>query len=570
MNKTVNINLAGVFFHIDEDAFLKLQTYLDTIKQSIKEPQGRDEIIHDIEARIAELFQEKLQGERKVVSLKQVEEIIVVMGQPEDYVVDDELFEDEPSQENPKTNAPKKLFRDTENGYVAGVSTGLAHYFGMDPVWMHLLWILLALASGGTFAFAYLAFWVFVPEAKTTADKLYMRGEPVNISNIEKKVKEGFDSVADKMKGVDYEKYGKQAKSGATTFFDALGKVIMFCLTIFVKFIGVLLLLIAGSTLISLFFAMFGVGLFGLIDAPWMEYVELANIGTPLWLVSLFTFFAIGIPFVFLFILGLKILVSNLKSIGTPAKLVLLGLWLISIFALSFLGIRQATERAFDGEVIVTENIPIKKNDTLYVKMRRNPLYGESIRRDRGFKIKNDEAGNQILFSRDVQLTVLSTTDSIATLEISKSAVGSNFREATHTAQNILYTFDFKDNQLILDGYLTAPSEDNFREQEVDVILYLPKGSILFAGENTHYFHQNSILASSEEGHFLKIQENASECLDCPEENEETHDADTNAVFKAKSEDSGEEVSVKIDETGIQINHKSIEVPNSDSLSITE
>ncbi|HET8839373.1 MAG TPA: PspC domain-containing protein [Flavobacteriaceae bacterium] len=568
MNKTVNVNLAGVFFHIDEDAFLKLHKYLDSIRQSIKDPQGRDEIIHDIEARIAELFQEKLQPSKQVVSLQLVEEVILIMGQPEDYMVDDELFEDGPAQENTKTTTdpPKKLFRDTENSYIAGVSSGLGHYLGIDPIWVRLLWILLVFFSAGTFILAYAIFWIFVPEAQTTSEKLHMRGEPVNISNIEKKVKEGFDSMADRMKGVDYEKYGKQAKSGATTFFDSLGKLILFCLKIFVKLIGIVIILIAGSTLIALFFALFGVGLFGVIDAPWIDYVNMANIGAPLWLLSLFSFFAIAIPFVFLFILGLKILVQNLKSIGTTAKLVLLGLWLISIFALGFLGIRQATERAFDGEIITTENIPIGKNDTLYLNMSGNKIYGESLRRDNDFKIKEDENGNKILFSRDVQLTVRSTSDSIASLEILKSAVGSSDREATINAKNIAYTFDFQNNILNLDGYFTSPPEDHFREQEVDIILYMPVGSVLFPDEKTHHFHNyNGILARSTEGHFLRIKENSAECLNCPLESS-SDSTDGGAVFETKASDGSETVTVKIDETGISINHEKPKTAEHDSV----
>lgn len=549
MNKTISINLGGIFFHIDENAFLKLQTYLETIKQSIKDPQGKDEIIRDIEARIAELFQEKMHGDRQVVSLKEVEEVIVVMGQPEDYVVDDELFEDEPEQKSQDRNAVKKLYRDTENGHVAGVSTGMAHYFGIDPMWMHLLWILLVLTSGGTFLFVYLAFWFFVPEAKTTADKLYMRGEPVNISNIEKKVKEGFDSVTEKMKGVDYEKYGKQAKTGATTIFDSLGKFILFCLKILVKFIGIILVLLAGSTLISLFFAMFGVGLFGAFDAPWIDYVEMANIGAPLWLLSLFSFFAVAIPFVFLFLLGLKILVNNLKSIGTTAKLVLLGVWLISIFALGFYGVRQATQRAFDGEVLVTETIPIQKSDTLYLKMRRNNTYGGAFHHRNDIQIKNDETGNKILFSRDVEISVRSTTDSIGHIEVVKSAVGPNFQQATSNAQNIFYTFDLQGNQLLLDSYFTAPTEDNFREQEVDVTLYVPVGSILFAGEKTNYFNGfNSILGHNKAGHFVKIHRNSTECLDCAPTEIKSPPTDSTEVPQ-------EEIKVQIDENGISINH---------------
>lgn len=554
MNKTVNINLGGTFFHIDEDAFMKLQAYLKSIKASIKDPQGRDEIIRDIEARIAELFQEKMHGERQVVGMDQVEGVIAVMGQPEDYMVDDEMFEDGTEQENYKKEAPKKLFRDTANGYIAGVSAGLGHYFGVDATWLRLLWIILAFFSAGTFILAYVIFWVFVPEAVTTADKLYMRGKPVNISNIEKKVKEGFDTVADRMKEVDYEKYGKQAETGAKSFFAALGKVIMFCLTVFVKFIGILLLLIAGSTLISLFFAMFGVGLFGVIDAPWMDYVEMANIGAPLWLMSLLAFFAIGIPFVFLFILGLKILVTNLKSIGTPAKLVLLGIWLISIFALGFYGIRQATQRAFDGRAIVSQSLPIQKNDTLFLKMRRNEQYGEPVRRSIGMEIKYDEAGNKILFSRDVQLEVVSTKDSIAHIEIIKSAEGPSNRDAAMIANTIDYTFDVQGNNLFLDSYLTTPAENSFRDQDVNVTLYLPEGSVLFAGEKTHYFHQyNGILAKNKEGHFLKIRENAAECLDCPEEINKTPETGSHQTSENKEADI---IHVRINENGIQINNK--------------
>ncbi len=102
MNKTVNINLAGIFFHIDEDAYLKLQRYLEAIKRSFTDSQGRSEIISDIEARIAELFAERIQNEKQVVGVKLVDEVITIMGQPEDYLVDDEIFEDEPQQSKAK------------------------------------------------------------------------------------------------------------------------------------------------------------------------------------------------------------------------------------------------------------------------------------------------------------------------------------------------------------------------------------------------------------------------------------------------------------------------------------
>jgi len=173
MNKTVNINLAGIFFHIDEDAYLKLQRYLEAIKRSFTDSQGREEIISDIEARISELFTERMKTERQVIGNKEVEEVIAIMGQPEDYLVDDEIFEDEPSSKTKNTyrsSSSKKLYRDTDNSYIGGVSAGLAHYFGIDAIWIRLIWILLVFGAG-TGVFLYILLWILVPEAKTSLSR---------------------------------------------------------------------------------------------------------------------------------------------------------------------------------------------------------------------------------------------------------------------------------------------------------------------------------------------------------------------------------------------------------------
>ena len=89
MNKTISINLGGFFFHIDEDAYQKLSRYFDAVKRPLS-PDGRDEIMKDIESRIAELFQERLKNDKQVVGLSEIEEVISIMGQPEDYKIDDE------------------------------------------------------------------------------------------------------------------------------------------------------------------------------------------------------------------------------------------------------------------------------------------------------------------------------------------------------------------------------------------------------------------------------------------------------------------------------------------------
>jgi len=576
MNKTVNINLAGVFFHIDEDAYAKLQHYLDSIKRSLNNTQGKDEIIADIEARIAELFGEKVKNERQVIGYKEVDEVIAIMGQPEDYMVDEEIFEDEPTytQSHTKTTG-KQLFRDTEHSYVGGVSSGLAHYMGIESIWVRLLWVILTIASSGAFLLIYIALWIFVPEAKTTADKLSMRGEEVNISNIERKIREGFDDVAGKVKNVNYEKYGKQARSSATSAATGISATILFILNIFVKLIGILILLVAGSVLIGLFIALFTVGTFGIIDAPWTDYVEMAGIGAPLWLIAILTFFVAGIPFFFLFILGLKILVKKLKSLGTPTKLVLLGLWLLSLIGLSIIGVSQATKRAFDGEVITTENLPVTSKDTLYLSMKYNPIYASSVH-GTSVKLKYDDNDNQVIYNTNIDLVVKSTKDSIGRIEIIKKAEGSDYKEARDRAQNINYGTKFSGNELLLNSYLTANASDYFRDQKVRVVIYLPEGSTLRADRNVagyinHHGYDN-ILNTGEEENFLTITEDGTLCKSCPlshsddtwddddswdDENEATWNEEE-GKFEASftdDNDSASKVRIKIDENGIKINN---------------
>ena len=526
MNKTVNINLAGIFFHIDEDAYAKLQHYLDAIKRSLTTTQGSDEIIADIEARIAELFSEKIKTERQVIGNKEVEEVIAIMGQPEDYMLDEEIFEDEPPYRSSKTK--KQLFRDTDNSYISGVSSGLGHYLGISAIWVRLIWILLAIFSSGGFILIYIALWIFVPEAKTTADKLAMRGEPVTISNIERKIKEGFDDVSGRMKDIDYEKYGYKARSGAGSAATAIGNAIAFLLKLFVKFIGILLLLIAGTTLISLFIGLFSVGTFGIIDAPWSDYIEMAAIGVPLWVLSLLTFFAVGIPFFFLFILGLKILMKKVRTIGTTAKLVLLAIWLLSVIGLAIIGIQQGTQRAFDGEVVMTQPLPVTTQDTLYLEMNHHAGYFWGHNRGSDVKIDYTDDDSKVMIINDVRLIVRPTNDSLGKIEVTKLADGKDLRDARTRAENIEYETELRNNRLFLNSYLISGIENHYRDQKVRVTLFLPVGITLYADDNTYDYHQNSdyyqdFLKNGEEEHFLRVTSDGIECLDCPamDENEE-------------------------------------------------
>ena len=494
MNKTVNINLANLLFHIDENAFMKLQHYLESIKRSFSGTAGSEEIIADIEARIAELFREKMENDRQVITVKEVDAIIEIMGQPEDYQIDEDIFADGTSatagsEKTYSNQRIKKLYRDMDQKFIGGVCSGLEHYLGIDSLWIRLVFVLLAIFSGFGFI-AYILLWILVPEAATTAQKLDMTGEPVNISNIERKVKEGFDEVAEKVRNVDYDKVGQKIKSGGKSFFDVVGEVILFGFKVIGKFIGILLILIGMAGLIGLFIGMFTVGIIDAVHIPGVDVIGLLNsTDAPVWLVSLLVFLVVGIPFFLLLYLGLRIVVSNLKSIGNIAKFSLLGLWLVAVVALIIFSLKQASAYAYTGSVSDASTLTTAaETDSLVIRFtgeefehNRGPIVG-------GMRVHYDDQDNAILYSENMLLDVLKSTDSTISLRIRKDADGSSVSDARERAGQIDYNYVLQQNVLELDRYFTTASNNKVRDQQIRLTLYVPEGTKIVFEPTTRYF----------------------------------------------------------------------------------
>jgi len=197
MKKTISINISGIVFNIDEDAFDKLKLYMERLKSHFRNTEGGEEIINDIENRIAELLQSKLGSEKQVITDKDIDEVIEKMGQPSDFTEDD----DQDGQEEGETTSSsqyKRLYRDPENRILGGVSSGIAAYFKIDPLWIRLLFVVFTIFPG-IGILIYIILWIVVPEARTTTEKLEMKGEPVNISNIEKSISEEITQIKDKL-----------------------------------------------------------------------------------------------------------------------------------------------------------------------------------------------------------------------------------------------------------------------------------------------------------------------------------------------------------------------------------
>ena len=542
MKKTVNINLAGTFFHIDEDAFAKLSRYLKAVKKSISDPVGGDEIIQDIEARIAELFSERLEINTQVISTRELDAIIKIMGQPEDYIMDEDAAQTNSATGNQtrgETTINKQLFRDSDNKFIAGVCSGLGHYLGLEVIWVRLFWIFLSFVTTGFGVIAYLLFWILVPGAETTSEKLKMTGEPINISNIEKKFNEGYQKVSQNIKNVDYDKYEEKIKKGSASFFDSLSAILSTVFKIGIKFFGLLIVIAGLLGLISILIGMTVFGTFGIYDTgvTGMDIYQLIDTtNTPIWIVTLIITLIAGIPLLLLFILGLKIMFPNIKSIGTPVKITLTILWIAAISILVILGARQAIDRAFENNFSTQTPLSINMQTPLKLSMYNNDTYSFEAYRRSGLEIKPDANGNKVLYSSDIRLIVRSTDEKVGKIVLNKIASGKDYKHAKARAQAIdfKYNFNKNTNELILDGYFLTDITNKYRDQQIEVILYLPVNTRLIAATNTRSFHKNEpiyrdILILGDEEKTLLITPEGTQCLDCIEESNTIIDANIQA-----------------------------------------
>lgn len=199
MNKTVQINLGGIPFTIDDIAYELLESYLRDLKRYFGRSESRDEIIADIEARLAELLTERLK-ERHIVGMEDVEATIRIMGTASDF---EEPAEGEEPQ---RTTGPwdvktgKRLFRHPDDKVLGGVCSGLAAYFGIeDPIWFRIGFALVFFTMGFGLIL-YILMWIIVPEARTAADRLAMMGEPANARNIANMIERGIGDLSETIK----------------------------------------------------------------------------------------------------------------------------------------------------------------------------------------------------------------------------------------------------------------------------------------------------------------------------------------------------------------------------------
>ena len=530
MNKTININLAGIIFHLDEVAYEKFKTYLSNVKTALGKEESGEEIIADIEARIAEIFHLRMkENGRQVVGLPDVEFIIETLGQPEAFV--DEIEVEGPQKSAKET---RRFFRNPDEKVIGGVCSGIGAYFDIDPVWIRVLFLILLFFTGIGFI-TYVILWAAIPEAKTTAQKLQMRGEAVNLNNIEKL----FTKVE------DYTSTEK-IKSGVNSFVSFVVNGIGSVFSFIFKFIGVLLAIFGALiafvliiTLLGIFgstwnfegfnFLSFNGYIYGLDGAQaifgggWRLLALRA--GTLLTL--LLPLFALVVFLAKIF--GRELTNSKLLSFSGIASFIV-GLILIFISAGSL--ITDFRERATETDQITLSGMSFD-------------ITADILEDDQGFFF---DVEDELLHIENVRFNIEASRSSTASLELKHAASGRNHSEARARAQSFDYPTAQEGEALRLSEYFTVPKESLYRGQDLKVTLRLPVGATVYLDEsieNIMYDIRNvqDMYDGDMLGHQWEMTPEGLSCTDCA--TIEYYDADD---FEESIEENLEEMEESIEE----------------------
>lgn len=252
MKKTLTINLSGLVFNIDEDAYQKLKNYLDSIAIHFANDIGKEEIIADIENRFAEEFNQKRTGSKEAITLEDVESVMKTLGSIEDFSSEkNENAHAENAQEAGQNSRSRRLYRDTDNAMLGGVAAGIANYFGTDTVWIRILFVVFTFAWGFAIPL-YILLWIITPKAETAAQRAEMKGEPLTIKAIEEHVKTMVAEGKEKLNSLE-KKNGAQRLNGFfREVFVSIKNLIKKFFSVFGSIIGFFLSLGAFIAIVSL------------------------------------------------------------------------------------------------------------------------------------------------------------------------------------------------------------------------------------------------------------------------------------------------------------------------------
>jgi phage shock protein PspC (stress-responsive transcriptional regulator) len=561
MKKTFTINISGSIFHIDDDAFEKLQKYLHMLNKHFGPAMEGQEILQDIEARIAELFLEKTRNKVEVITDFMVDEVIARMGKPEDFMEQEEESSTKAQPEEASTpnesQVGRRLYRDGDNKVIGGVCSGLATYFKIDPVIVRvifivangvsllayiILWIaipeykttastnespsrrrlyrdgdrrvlggicsgmaayfnmdiaiirviffLLFFVIGPFNLLLYFILWIVVPKAKTTAQRLEMRGKEATISNIEKSIKEEMSDV-----GESYNKFAsaknEKGVSRINSFGQVVGSVLRVVLRVIVLLFGAALIIGGIASLVG-FGTSIVIGHSFMQNGPWIfgyqsnvDMTTLLNnfVSPGAYVESLIAISILaGIPILLILFIGTKLIFrykTNNKLIGLGA----FGLWLAALILLIIVAVDQVSNFGKQTSQTVTQKVECTQCKTLYLETADDlyeSLIDNEISLDR-MKIATVNGKDKLL--GHPRFTIEKSSSGEYLLLIKKQSRGSSTVDAQKNVEEIEYNFVQKDSTLRFDPYYMLKDEARWRDQEIFLTLKVPEGKSIYLNQ---------------------------------------------------------------------------------------
>lgn len=518
MNQTVTINISGIVFHIEVDAYEDLKNYLNKIKSYFNNSEECEEIMTDIEARIAELFNEKISDVNQVILKKDVEEVITIMGKPEQYITEDEIEEEkEESYENKRTSSPdKKFFRNPDERMLGGVCSGVAAYFGFDAVWARLFFVLATIfwGFGGTL---YIILWIVIPEAKTAKDKLQMKGEPINIDNIGKTVQDEAAKVNDKLKNMNKGKFGQFVER----FFSVLGEVFRAIFKVAGNIIGFGLLVVgiflaigfvAGLSGSDMILAITSDGIFSIESSEFFNLIFVSD--DQFHLATFGVIMLIGIPIIAIIYGGVKLLfkVKAHYSIG----IVMLIFWITGAAICSLIGIKMGKELSSDEQIVEEVTLPSDINSFSLVA-NTSDIPGEGIL---GGEFSTISLDNDSIYMNDIIINVYQSETDSTYIKVIKEANAESNKAAKIKARAINYSYTMNDSTLSFSNYISTLKKHKIRGQQVRLKLYLPYGkSVYFDKSVRNVIYNIPNVTDTYDGDMMNkkwvMLEDGLTCLDC-------------------------------------------------------
>ncbi len=494
MNKLIQVNIGGIVFQIDEQAYHQLDTYLRSIKKKYAASPDGDEITKDIEARIAELFTEKFKGTNAAVMQADVDEIISIMGKPEDFETETSTEEKANTGNAEQMHRASRFYRDKDNNVLGGVCAGFAARFEIDALWIRLAF-LIAFFFAGTGLLLYIILWIIMPEAKTTTEKLEMRGEKVNINNIEKSVKEGaaqfktrINEFGEEVKQTFSKENVNKSKKNAGDFIESAVETIKPAVKAITKIFSFFVLLICLVIVVALSIQLF---------TNWgRNFTEIDFIGnhifegtTQAWFLVLCAIALIVIPLIGIIISCIKYLL-NVKR---KTKFISAGLgvlWTLCLLAVIYLGI--TTGQNFRYEESITKNVTITQpaNQVLYIQVDDSAElavyenFGDGHFQFEGFMkghhMKKDHGSwhDDDLFN-NVNVYIERSADSLYSVTTIRHARGGTENEAQENAGSFTYNLMQMDSILVLPSAVIPAENEKFRAQEIEIRIFVPVGKFI-------------------------------------------------------------------------------------------